>query len=300
MNNMEQVNPNEAQSEVVANDPSEVVINVLDNGFSISKTRNEKKKEKTNNDDIWRHILNTINSSYNFKDDLKITSDQIKQAKGTWNGRDSQFEPRLLCKHDNIKAKPKIFSDNNLSLLSISNGVYILTSKKIFIKLPLNDKAVEKIDLKNISLLLTIGNSETSMLDKLQYSGIIDNIIGEKILLGPLLGGRHRCNFKTFIDNEEITINGSQYETDGCYETENYYVVVEVKNVDVEDFNIRQLYFPCKTIYDETKGNKQIISLFICKDKNDIIKIYKYKWKNINIMNDIECIDYYKYKFNNS
>jgi hypothetical protein len=137
------------------------------------------------------------------------------------------------------------------------------------------------------------------MLDKLQYNGVIDEIIGEKILKGPLLGGRHRCNFETSLGGRKIEINGSQYETDGCYETDNYYVIVEVKNVDVDDFNIRQLYYPCKTIFDHPEYpecNKKIISMFICKDKNNIIKIYKYKWIDMNIMNDIHCIDYYRYK----
>ena len=113
------------------------------------------------------------------------------------------------------------------------------------------------------------------------------------------MGGRHRCEFKTSLGCKEITIRGSQYETDGCYETDNYYVVVEVKNIDVDDFNIRQLYYPSRTIHEHTNGKKQILSIFICKDKNNIIKIYKYKWNDINIINDIHCIDYYRFKFNN-
>jgi hypothetical protein len=256
-------------------------------------------QDKKNDNDIWIHILDTISPSYNKKDDLIIKSSQIKNAKDTWSGRNHQFEPRLLCKHDNSNKLPKVFHENGLALLSVKNGEYLLTRSKLFIKLPENDKDIKEIVTKNISLLLTIGNSETSMLDKLQYSGIIDYIIGEKILYGPLLGGRHRCEFKTILNNNEIIIKGSQYETDGCYETENYYVVVELKNIDVTDFNIRQLYYPCRTIYDITKGEKQILSIFICKDKNNIIKIYKYKWNDINIINDIHCIDYYRFKFNN-
>ena len=261
----------------------------------------ENQEDKNNNLE-WIHILNNINPSYNKKDDLIITSKQIKDSKVSWVGRKNQFEPRLLCKHDHICKQPKIFRDNGLALLSIKNGEYILTNGKIFINLPNNDKDIKKIDIPNVSMLLTIGESETSMLDKLQYSGILDEIIGEKILIGPLLGGRHRCSFNTNFNNKDIIIQGSQFETDGCYETENYYIVVEAKIIDgdTDNFNIRQLYYPSKTIYDNTNGCKKIISLYIYKNKkNDIIYIYKYKWNNINFMNDIHCIDYYRYKFNN-
>lgn len=264
---------------------------------------NQTNQEEKNNNLEWIHILKEINPSYNRKDDLIIKSKQIKDSKKTWEGRENQFEPRLLCKHDYIDKQPKIFRDNGLALLSVRNGEYLLTNDNgIFINLPNNDKDIKKIDTPNVSMLLTIGESETSMLDKLQYSGSLDEIIEEKILIGPLLGGRHRCNFNTIFNNKNITVQGSQYETDGCYETKNYYVVVEAKNIDgdIDNFNIRQLYFPSKTIYDNTNGCKKIISLYIYKNKkNDIINIYKYKWNDINVMNDIHCIDYYRYKFNN-
>ena len=74
------------------------------------------------------------------------------------------------------------------------------------------------------------------MLDKMLYNGILDNIIGEKVNYGPLLGGRHRCSFETLLGEETFKINGSQYETDGCYETENFVCIVEAKSEDYKDF----------------------------------------------------------------
>ena len=104
------------------------------------------------------------------------------------------------------------------------------------------------------------------------------------------MGGRHRCAFETVIGSSLYKIKGSQYETDGCYETENFVCIVEAKSIECTDFNIRQLYYPFREVYKHIGDKKQIICLFIYKDKNNIIHIYKYKWDNYLKMLDIKNI----------
>lgn len=87
-------------------------------------------------------------------------------------------------------------------------------------------------------------------------------------------------------------IKGSQYETDGCYETENYVCIVEAKSIECEDFNIRQLYYPFRELYKKVENKKKIICLFIYKDKQNIIHIHKFKWNNIDEILDIVNIGY--------
>lgn len=246
--------------------------------------------------EIWEHIIfeNNIDLS---KDFSTITSKDIKKSKCTWKGKDNQFEPRLICKMDTNKSRPQCFKDNNISIISIKNGVYALIKADLYIPLPVY-YGVPKIIINNVnSLIMDIGDSETSMLNKLLYNGVFDNIIGEKIIFNSLLGGRHRCNFCTFINGKQIEISGSQYETDACYETDNFVCVVEAKSIECIDFNVRQLYLPVREIYKKIKNDKQIISLFIYKDKQNIIHIYKYKWNNIYNMLDIINIGYYRYYY---
>ena len=249
---------------------------------------------ESNNINFWEHIIN-----YNKIDVSKylsfITSKQIKESKKTWKGKNNQFEPRLLCKMDSANSRPAIFKNNNISLISVKNGTYALIKEDIYIKLNKFACVPNIIQNNNDSMLLNIGDSETTMLDKLFYNGIFKTIIGEKIKYGPLLGGRHRCNFDTIIGTTNIKIEGSQYETDGCYETENYVCIVEAKSIDCLDFNIRQLYYPYREVYKKVKEKKQIISLFIFKDKNNIIHIYKFKWGNYKQMLDIINIGYFEY-----
>jgi hypothetical protein len=200
---------------------------------------------------------------------------------------------------DTSKSRPQIFIDNNICILSIKNGTYALIKENIYIPLIKYDCVPNIITNKNDSLILDIGESETSMLDKLKYNNILDDIIGEKIKYGPLLGGRHRCNFNTNINSERMEIKGSQYETDGCYETDNYVCIVEAKSIKCDDFNIRQLYYPFREVYKKIGNNKKIICLFIYSDKkNNIIHIHKFKWNNFDEMLDIVNIGYYQYYSN--
>ena len=243
---------------------------------------------------IWEHLLATIKY-----DPLKyiqyITSKQIKCAQISWTGKKNQFEPRLLCKMDTSESRPDIFKKNNICILSVKNGKYALIKENIYIPL-LAYHSVENQIIKTCdSLILDIGDSETSMLDKLYYNNVLSEIIGEPIKYGPLLGGRHRCSFETQLGTELVTISGSQYETDGCYETENYVCIVEAKSILCKNFNIRQLYYPYREVYKKVNGQKQIISLFIYKDAMNVIHIYKFEWPDFKVMLGIKCNGYYRY-----
>ena len=173
--------------------------------------------------DIWLHILKTHNYQPNNKKNFTITSNMIKECKKTWHGK-SQFEPRLLCKQDTIEKLPKIFKLLGINIISVKNGEYLITKSNIYHKLDytMNFKEIN-CKINNKSLLINYGNSETTLLDTLRYNGIFEHseFLDESILYGPLLGGRHRCKFKMKLDGLEIDVCGSQFETDGCYESEN-------------------------------------------------------------------------------
>jgi len=187
-----------------------------------------------------------------------------------------------------------------LYIISVKNGDYLLTKNSIYFKLPYPNTKIIEICKNDDSLLLSIGNSETSLIDNLRYSGLFEKkkYLDEPILFGPLLNGRHRCTFNTTIGNKQIEISGSQYETDSCYESKNKILLIEGKSVNnIESFNIRQLYYPYRSIYDKVKDKKEILCLFINKDKDDTIHIWKFKFENPLVMTSIKNIGYNKYQF---
>lgn len=283
-----------------------VEIDVLDNRLEkytsklseINIVNEEKDDHQSSKNNIWKHIFNEIN--YNGDTEIVITADEIKKCGKTWKGKNNQFEPRLLCKQDCVEDKPKIFKDYGINIISIKNGEYLLTKNEIYFNLEYPKVKINEIKKNEDSLLLNIGNSESSLIDNLRYSGLFEKsqYLDQKILFGSLLNGRHRCSFKTKIGTKEVDIEGPQYETDACYESKNKILLIECKGANnLSSFNIRQLYFPYRTIYDKVNGVKEIMSLFINKDKNNIIHIWKFEFENPLVMTSIKNIGYHKYKF---
>lgn len=247
-------------------------------------------------DNEWSHIFKCI--QYNGDGETTVSSEQIKNAGKTWKGKKSQFEPRLLCKQDTSEKRPDIFKKYGIHILSIANGLYLLTKTNIYHRLLYIDLDIIEIPKNNKSLLLTIGNSEMSIIDNLRYSGLFERTeyLNEPILFGSVMNGRHRCSFTTILNTNEIIVSGSQYETDSCYESENKILLIEGKGGNNESFNIRQLYYPFRTIYDLVKNKKVIIPIYINMDKQKIIHIWRFVFTNPIELTSITCVSYNKYK----
>jgi hypothetical protein len=124
------------------------------------------------NDQSWSHVFSYIN--YDGLSEKVITAEQIKNAKNTWTGKANQFEPRLLCKQDTDDERPQIFKDNELCIISIKNGSYLLTKNNIYCKLEYPEKKTNLIKKCIDSILLDIGDSECSLIDNLRYSGLFE------------------------------------------------------------------------------------------------------------------------------
>ena len=128
-------------------------LNNLDININKDEHTNEEYKLYTNSITIWEHILNTIN--YKGIDEKIITSKDIKKAKDTWKGKKSQFEPRLLCKHDTYDTIPPIFKTYNICIISIKNGEYLLTKTHIYHDLEYKDESpIIEIHRNTKSLIL--------------------------------------------------------------------------------------------------------------------------------------------------
>jgi hypothetical protein len=258
---------------------------------------NNDENNENNENDEWVHIFKCI--SYDGTNEITINSGQIKDAGKTWKGKKSQFEPRLLCKQDTYEKRPEIFKRYGICILSIENGIYLLTKTNIYHMLLYNNISdIIEINKNSNSLLLQMGNSEMSMIDNLRYSGLFESheYLNETILFGSLLNGRHRCSFNTLLGKTEITVSGSQYETDSCYESATKILLIEGKGGNNESFNIRQLYYPFRSIYDVIQNKKEIIPIYINTDSKKIVHIWKFVFTNTSELTSISCIAYNKYK----
>ena len=74
--------------------------------------------------ELWEDIFNDFDilNKISEKGYFKISADQIRVYK----------EPRLMAKFDFSRQLPKIFKDNNLGILPVKNGEYIIGKFNLF------------------------------------------------------------------------------------------------------------------------------------------------------------------------
>jgi hypothetical protein len=246
----------------------------------------------------WDHILQTL--KFNGESEFIVSADNIKECGKSWKGAANQFEPRLLCYQTSTTTRPTAFKKNGLYILPIKNGTYLLTKQNIYMPLDYSGGQTFVIKRDNSSVILGIGNSETSLIDNMRYSGVFEReeILGEPITHGPLLNGRHRINMDMKLGGKDINISGVQYETDSCYESKNKILIIEGKSCtkEIDSFNIRQLYFPFREATRLAKNTKEIVCVFVHELKGKI-HVWKYTFENVEMMDSIKVVGHYVYTF---
>ena len=236
------------------------------------------------NNEAW----NLLFEKYNINDEIdkngffEISADEIKIS-----GR----EPRLMTKFDSSENLPDIFRNNNLAILPIKRGSYIIGKFQNYQLININkDIEVETRFLPDYITTIDYNNitSEAISLNAAYISGMLEDIIGEPVV--PTISGRMGTGeFKYQIQlNDQklfyIDVENSQMEIDGSYEGISKFIILEAKNHYMKDFIIRQLYYPYKTWKSIT--NKEIIPIMLIKHDN-IFNFFVYGFENENYYNSI-------------
>ena len=240
--------------------------------------------------ELWIEIFKDFNVLEKIRIDgyFIISANDIRKYK----------EPRLMAKFDFSKQLPKIFKDNNLGILPIRNGEYIIGKFNMFEKIP----DYENILIKNLELPRFIETidpdniySECNALNVAMISGMLDDALDDKFY--ETIQGKMRANrFQFWINNNLIEVNGAAMEVDGGYESSNKIVLVEAKNTMPEDFVIRQLYYPYRHWKD--KVLKDIIPVFFAYE-NGIYNFFIYEFENINDYNSLKLVNIKRYIITN-
>ena len=225
---------------------------------------------------------------------FRITADQIRVYK----------EPRLMAKFDFSRQLPKIFKDNQLGILPIKNGEYVIGKFNLFERL--SNTNYENVEIKKVvlpSFIETIDPdniySESNALMVANLSGMFEDTFGE--VLYETIQGKMRTNTFNFniyssdIENN-IEVNGAAIEIDGGYESESNVILVEAKNSMPEDFVIRQLYYPYR--HWSSRVMKNIIPVFFVYD-NGVYNLFIYEFENLYNYNSLKLIDIKRYMLSN-
>lgn len=242
----------------------------------------------------WEILFDKHNIVKKVREDgiFKISSAEINTIK----------EARLMAKFDKSSKLPKVFRDNNLSILPISRGEYAIGNFKTHEKL--NYSNTNPIMTRTPSFLQTINKSdlysESAALLFAFNSGIIADVLQTYGLKFTVNGRMSSGSFNFKIDDtitskkHNIHVRNAQIEIDAGYETNDVFCICEAKNIATEEILIRQLYYPYRLW--KSKISKTIIPAFIVYT-NDIFHAFIYEFSNINNYNSLKLLQHKVYTF---
>lgn len=198
-----------------------------------------------------------------------------------------------MAKFDFSKQLPKVFKENDLGILPIKNGEYIIGKFNLFETI--KNTKYDEIDIKKVELPSFIETidpdniySESNALNVASLSGMFKDAFNEELY--ETIQGKMRTNTFNFtissndIENS-IEVNGAAIEIDGGYESKSKVVLVEAKNSMPDDFVIRQLYYPYRHWKD--KVMKEIVPVFFAYD-NGIYNMFIYSFEDLYNYNSLK------------
>lgn len=221
----------------------------------------------TQNDEAWKKIFERLPLLQEIEKTgfVYVSADDIKAAS-------DKREPRLLAKQDTKNSRPDLFKHHKLSILPVENGKYIIfrdddTKTYYPIEKILSEIAVEEYQPKKDyreyqSLDVRSLSSESQAIDFANIISLLKTFTNEKEMDLTIRGRQRSEKFSVNIPiiNYCVNIEGVQIEVDAGFESSEKIYILEAKLGRIEDFNIRQLYFPFKDW--SCRSSKEIIPLF--------------------------------------
>ena len=244
------------------------------------------------NDKAWENLfqVHDILTKINQQGYFEIESSQINKER----------ESRLMAKFDHSANLPNIFKDNNLSILPISRSKYIIGYFDTYLNVEYSTdiELIEKEFPPEIeSIDYTHLYSEASAISCAFNTEIIDDLLGEKTfftLSGRMSSGCFDFKIKNHLNNQSypISVINSQCEIDAGFESENYLILIEAKKYQVDNFIIRQLYYPYR-LWSQ-KITKKVVPILMTYS-NDIFSFFIYEFQNEFDYNSIRLIEQKNY-----
>lgn len=251
------------------------------------------KSEKSKNDIAWESLFETHNilEEINKNGVYKISAKAINTKR----------EARLMTKFDHRIQLPSIFKQHHLTIQPDSRGSYIIGRFKSYESLP-KESFIDITEIPFPSYLETINPtniySESCAILCAYNTGMIDDLLNEETkftVSGRMSTGRFSYLINSNQDDTsyEISVDNSQCEIDSGFEGENILAIIEAKNQTVDDFLVRQLYYPYRLWKNKTQ--KQVIPIFLFYS-NDIFSFYIYRFTDDKYYNSIELVNQKKYQ----
>lgn len=237
------------------------------------------------NDTSWE----TLFARHNILDEIastgifRITAEQIKVER----------EPRLMTKFDHRVNLPSIFKENNLAILPVTRGDYIISKFSAYHDFERCAVECQRVNLpSNIqSLLPQYIVSEAIALNCANACGILSDFLEDENLVptvsGRMSSGEFCFKISTGGKQKAFDVRNSQIEIDAAYEGRNCLALFEAKRNISNDFLVRQLYYPFRAWCDRvTKKIKPVFLIF----SNGVFYLYQYEFTDPQNYNSLSLV----------
>ena len=205
-----------------------------------------------------------------------------------------------MTKFDHKINLPGLFTKNNLAILPVTRGDYLIAHfdayhgiedcKSPVIRLSLPDN-IQSLDCNNIF-------SEAIALNCAFVSGIIADFLDDDAVV-PTVAGRMSTGAFDFAITDTstgtarpVSVSNAQMEIDASYEGRSCMAVIEAKRELSEDFIIRQIYYPfCVWQNRITKTVRPIFLVY----SNNIFSLYEYAFDDPYNYSSVKLIQHKNY-----
>lgn len=203
-----------------------------------------------------------------------------------------------MTKFDHRVNLPQIFAENNLAILPITRGDYVISTFSAYKAFePLSD-CVQKISIPPYlqSLIPQFIVSEAIALNCADACGILSDFLEDEYLVPTVSGRMSSGVFQFGIDTQDsfriVSVNNSQLEIDAAYEGVKTFSLIEAKRDISDDFLVRQLYYPFRLWNDRvTKTVKPVFMVF----SNGTFHFYQYQFDNPLYYNSLRLVKQMNY-----
>ena len=242
----------------------------------------------------WKAIFDKFQiHKHNFnKSPFIITAEQIKTATAHFK-QTNEKEVRILCKQDCREDRPDVFIENELFLLPIKNGTYVIVKGDGYVDIPTIPDAT-KIYKSKLTFTLDsakVGNSEMQHLDFAYATSLIRSFLNDDTLVLTIRGRKYTPQFSFNVDKQRIDVESVQTEVDAGYEGSNQIALIEAKNSKTTNVIIRQLFYPFRQWSHYSK--KKVVTLFFEKRLN-YYSLWQFEFLDKNNYNSIQLHKSYK------
>lgn len=230
----------------------------------------------------------------------RITADEINRI--------GEHQARLMAKFDHSSQLPKIFKDNRLAILPTARGGYVIGRFQCYIKIdqdadeeiiqsPLPDKLRELQSIDPSDLY-----NEPAALLCAYYAGLIEDVLEEELqfsVYGRMGTRAFDFSIQTEINGSivphSVDVDRSQCEIDAGFEGPSSFAIVEVKLGQIDDFHIRQLYYPYRLWLGKNRMDKRVVPVFLTYS-TEIFTFSVYKFTDAEDFNSIGLVKRKRYQ----